>query len=271
MWLIDMPSTGPAGLLEKVRAKRPLIHHITNYVTVNDCANITLAVGASPVMSHAEDDVEEMVGLSQALVLNIGTIDRYQLRSMFLAGARANHLGIPIILDPVGAGATRFRTNACLKLLQELKIAVLKGNGGEISVLAGAGGKVLGVDSVSTGDDPESLVQEYAKRLGITVVMTGPEDIVSDGKKTVLVANGHPLMGGFSGSGCMAASMVGAFVAVSTDRVEAAATAMAAFGLSGERAAKKARSPFSLKQALFDELYNLTPAQLAKGARIRKA
>ena len=266
-----MPFKGPAGLLEKLRAKRPLIHHITNYVTVNDCANITLAVGASPVMSHAEDDVEEMVGLAQALVLNIGTCDRSQLRSMFLAGARANTLGIPIILDPVGAGATRFRTNACQKLLQELKIAVLKGNGGEISVLAGAGGKVIGVDSAGTGDDPVSLVREYAKRLGITVAMTGAEDIVSDGKKTFLVANGHPLMGGFSGSGCMAGSVIGAFIAVSNDRVVATAAALAAFGLAGERAAKGALSPFSLRQAIFDELYNLTPKDLAKGAKIKKA
>lgn len=266
-----MTFKGPAALLEKVRAKRPLVHHITNYVTVNDCANITLAVGASPVMAHADEEMDEMVGLAGALVLNIGTCDRMQLRSMFLAGARANQLGIPIILDPVGAGATKFRTEISHLLLRDLKIAILKGNGGEISVLAGAKGKVRGVDSALTATDPVNLVREYSKRLGITVAMTGAQDIISDGKKTLLVDNGHPLMGGFSGSGCMAASVIGSFVAVSSDRVEATATALAAFGLAGERAAKKASSPFSLKQALFEELYNLTPAQLAKGARIRKA
>jgi hydroxyethylthiazole kinase len=266
-----MTFKGPAGLLEMLRSKRPLVHHITNYVTVNDCANITLAIGASPVMAHADEEVQEMVSLSQALVLNIGTCDRIQLRAMFLAGSRANQLGIPIVLDPVGAGATSFRTNASHKLLQELQIAVLKGNGGEISVLAGSGGKVVGVDSASTGADPVNLVREYAKRLGTTVVMTGAQDIVSNGKKTLLVENGHPLMGGFSGSGCMAGSVIGSFVAISSDHVEAAAAALAAFGLAGERAAKKATTPFSLKQALFDELYNLTPEDLEKGARIKKA
>ena len=266
-----MTLKGPAGLLEKVRAKRPLVHHITNYVTVNDCANITLAVGASPVMAHADEEMEDMVALAQAVVLNIGTTDRTQLRSMFLAGAQANRLGIPIILDPVGAGATRFRTDACLKILKELKIAVLKGNGGEISVLAGAGGKVIGVDSAGTGADPVNMVKDYAKRLGITVALTGAEDIISDGKKTLRVSNGHPLMGGFSGSGCMAASVVGAFVAVSSDRVEATAVALAAFGLAGELAAKNAASPFALKHAIFDELYYLKPKDLGKGAKIRTA
>jgi len=266
-----MTAKGPGALLEKVRARRPLVHHITNYVTVNDCANVTLAIGASPVMAHAVEELEDMVALAQAVVLNIGTADRMQLRSMFLAGARANQLGIPIVLDPVGAGATRFRTNASQQLLKELRIAVLKGNGGEISVLAGAGGKVIGVDSAGTGADPVNMVKEYAKHLGTTVALTGAEDIVSDGEKTLLVSNGHPLMGGFSGSGCMAASVIGTFVAVSSDRVEATAAALAAFGLAGERAAKTAASPFSLKHAIFDELCNLSPKDLEKGAKIRKA
>jgi hydroxyethylthiazole kinase len=266
-----MPSKVTAGLLETLRKKKPLVLHITNYVTVNDCANITLAVGASPVMAHADEEVADMVGLTQALVLNIGTCDRAQLRSMFLAGTRANQLGIPIILDPVGAGATKFRTEISQLLLRDLKIAILKGNGGEISVLAGAKGKVRGVDSALTAANPVHMVRDYANNIGITVVMTGAQDIISNGKTTLLVDNGHPLMGGFSGSGCMAGSVIASFAGISKDTVDAASVGLASFGLCGERAAKTARSPFSLKQAIFDEMYNLTPAQLAKGAKIKKA
>jgi len=257
-------------LLNAVRSKRPLVHHITNYVTVNDCANITLCIGASPVMAHSTDEVEEMVAMAGALVLNIGTLDAGQVEAMLAAGKKANMLDIPVILDPVGAGATGYRTRTSLRLLEELRIAVLKGNGGEIGVLAGAGGKVRGVDSVRAGGRPVEIVNTLARKLGITVAMTGPQDIVSDGKKTLLVDNGHPLMGRFSGSGCMASSVVGAFVAVGRDRVSSTAAALAAFGIAGERAAAHHREPYGFKLAIFDELSNLTPKALAQRARIRK-
>lgn len=259
-----------AELLEGVRAKRPLVHHITNYVTVNDCANATLCIGASPVMAHSVEEVAEMVAMAGALVLNIGTLDAGQVEAMLLAGKTADRLGIPIILDPVGAGATAYRTKASLKLLEKLDIAVLKGNGGEIAVLAGAGGKVRGVDSAGVSGEPADIVKALAGKLGITVAMTGAVDVVSDGKRTLLVDNGHQLMGRFSGSGCIAASIVGAFVAVGGDRVSSTATALAAFGLAGERAAADHPEPYGFRLAIFDELSKLTPQSLARGARIRK-
>jgi len=257
-------------LLGELRARRPLVHHITNYVTVNDCANATLCIGASPVMAHSVDEVADMAALAGALVLNIGTLDAGQVEAMLLAGKTANRLGIPIILDPVGAGATAYRTRTSLRLLEQLEVAVLKGNGGEISVLAGAGGKVRGVDSAGVGGEPVEVVRGLAGRLGITVAMTGRVDIVSDGKRTLMVDNGHPLMGRFSGSGCIAASIVGAFVAVGRNRVSSTAAALAAFGLAGERAAVHHKEPYGFRLAIFDELCKLTPKELARGARIRK-
>jgi hydroxyethylthiazole kinase len=265
-----MDRTELAGLLEGIHSKRPLVHHITNYVTVNDCANATLCIGASPVMAHSMEEVAEMVSMAGALVINIGTLDAGQVEAMLLAGKTANRLGIPIVLDPVGAGATAYRTRTSLKLLERLDIAVLKGNGGEIGVLAGAGGKVRGVDSAGVGGEPVAVVLALAGRLGITVAMTGAVDIVSDGKRTLLVENGHPLMGRFSGSGCIAASIVGAFVAVGRDRLSSTAAALAAFGIAGERAAADHPEPYGFRLAIFDELCRLTPKALASGARIRK-
>jgi hydroxyethylthiazole kinase len=259
-----------AKLFQNVRANRPLVHHITNYVTVNDCANITLCAGAAPVMAHSRHETAEMVAMAGALVLNIGTLDTRQVEQMLAAGRSANALGVPVVLDPVGAGATKYRTKTALRLLKELEIAVLKGNGGEIASLAGAGGKVRGVDSDGVEGKPEQITREYAGKLGIVVAMTGPTDFVSDGKRTLRVDNGHPLMGRFSGSGCMAASVVGAFAAVAGDRVNTTAAALAAFGVAGEKAAVRFTTPYGVRQAIFDELYNLTPEELADRARVRK-
>ena len=257
-----------ADLFTIVREKHPLVHHITNYVTVNDCANITMCAGGAPVMADAPEEVTEMAGVAGALVLNIGTLNKTQIESMILAGGMANDRKIPVILDPVGAGATRFRTETVERLMNELTISILKGNAGEIGVLAGAGGKVRGVDSHGLAGDAVTIVRTFAKEENITVVASGPTDIVTDGKRVLLVKNGHPLMGSISGTGCMAASVTGVFAAESSDTVLASAAALAAFGIAGERAAAGARGPFSFKTALFDELARLTPTELAQGARI---
>ncbi|MFA5346751.1 MAG: hydroxyethylthiazole kinase [Methanoregula sp.] len=252
-----------------VREKRPLVHHITNYVTVNDCANITISAGATPVMADAPEEVCEMVAVADALVLNIGTLNKGQVESMILAGGMANDRQIPVVLDPVGAGATRFRTSTALRLLDELKITILKGNAGEIGVLAGAEAKVRGVDSGGMTGDPVKIARKFAGISGITVVVSGATDIVTDGRRVVLVENGHPLMGSISGTGCMAASVTGAFAAVSDDPVIASAAALASFGVAGEKAAAFAHGPYSFKTALFDEMAALTPEDLASCARIR--
>ncbi|WAC05578.1 MAG: hydroxyethylthiazole kinase [Methanoregula sp.] len=258
-------------LLAVLKGRRPLVHHITNYVTVNDCANITLCIGAAPVMAEAPEEACEMVAMADALVLNIGTLTKPQVSVMQEAGSRANERGIPVILDPVGAGATRMRTDAARTLLDRLDVAVLKGNAGEIGVLAGAGGRVRGVDSDGSGGDALAIARAFADDSGIIVVVSGATDIVTDGGRVLQVDNGHEMMGRLSGTGCMAASLAGAFAAVSDDYVISSAAALAAFGLAGEAAATRAAGPYSFRTALFDELAAMSPEYLGTGARVRSA
>lgn len=258
-----------SAMLESIRQKKPLVHHITNYVTVNDCANITLCIGASPVMSHAWEEVEEMVRHAGALVLNIGTLDSYQEKSMLLAGRAANDLGTPIIVDPVGAGATRYRTDFISRLITDLQISVIKGNAGEIGTLAGADARVRGVDSGDVKGDLPRIAHDFALETGITIVVSGATDIVSDGSQLIAVENGHPMMGRISGTGCMATSIIASFAAVQRDMAEASAASLAAFGIAGERAAATTSGPGSFKTAVFDHLSLLTPAELARDAKIR--
>jgi hydroxyethylthiazole kinase len=257
-----------SDVFSKAREQHPLIHHITNYVTVNDCANITICAGGAPVMADAREEAGEMAGFAGALVLNIGTLNAGIIESMILAGKAANERGIPVVLDPVGAGATKLRTESTRRLFDALDIAIVKGNAGEIGTLAGADAKVRGVDSAGVTGDLVSIVRDYAESAGITVVASGATDIVSDGKRVLFVKNGHPMMGTISGTGCMASSVTGICAAVSSDRVMAAATALAAFGLAGERAAARAAGPGSFKVALFDEMAALEPADLKTGARV---
>ena len=257
-----------AGLLAAVRSHRPLVHHITNSVTINDCANITISAGAAPVMAEAPEEVAEMVSAAGALVLNIGTLSQGQVDAMLIAGRRANVLGIPVILDPVGAGATRFRTETAWRLLDSLDVAVLKGNAGEIGVLAGTGGSVRGVDSGGIAGDPVETVRECARATGTVVAMTGDVDVIADKRRVFLVRNGNPMMDRLSGTGCMAASVTAAFAAIADDYAVSSAAALAAFGLAGERAAAGARGPYSFRTALFDELSVLTPGDLAEHARL---
>ncbi len=259
----------PDLLLTRLRVARPLVHHITNCVSVNDCANVTLSVGGSPVMADAPEEVAEMAGMADALVLNIGTLSSGQVEAMLLAGRAANARGIPVVLDPVGAGATGFRTASALRLLDHLEIAILKGNAGEIGTIAGAGAQVRGVDSAGLAGDPADICTRLADRLGCVVAMSGAVDIVADGNRVAHVENGHPMMGSVSGTGCMASSVTGAFAAIATDRFAATVAALAAFGLAGERAAERAGGPGTFRQELFDALARMEPAELAAGTRIR--
>lgn len=258
-----------AEILARVRSARPLVHHITNSVTINDCANITIAAGAAPVMAAAPEEAAEMAACAGALVLNIGTLSTAQVEAMLLAGRRANEIGVPVVLDPVGAGATAMRTDAVLRILKEVDVAVLKGNAGEIGVIAGTGGTVRGVDSCGIAGDAVETAVACARATGTIVSMTGPVDVVTDGSRVLLVENGDAMMERLSGTGCMASSVTGAFAAVESDRVLSSAAALAAFGVAGERAARAARGPYSFRTALFDDLYSLTPADLAAEARVR--
>ncbi len=256
-----------AHILDLVRERNPLVHQITNYVTVNDCANMTICFGASPVMSHAPEDVVDMIKIASVLVLNIGTLDEKQIEGMLAAANGAKKYGIPIVLDPVGAGATPYRTQTSERFMNELPISVVKGNAGEIGTLACVSATVRGVDSGNISGEPKEIARSFAKEYGCTVVMSGAEDIVSDGKRVVGIVNGVPMMGKISGTGCMASAVCGACTAVSNP-VDGCIAAMTALGIAGEEAAKTAKGPGSFKPAFFDAVASLTNEQFIKSARI---
>jgi hydroxyethylthiazole kinase len=252
--------------LRQLRERRPLVHQITNYVVMNETANVTLALGALPVMAHAPEEVEEMASLAGALVLNIGTLSDDWIEAMLLAGRATK---APIVLDPVGAGATRYRTETARRLLEELDVAVIRGNAAEIAILAGRQARIRGVESIGADDSPTELARVAATALGTVAAVTGPTDHVSDGDRVIAVSNGHELMGTVSGTGCMATAITGAFLAAKPDRpLEAAAEALVAFGVAGEDDAREAKGPGTFHASLYDALYNLDPATLDDRARV---
>jgi hydroxyethylthiazole kinase len=252
--------------LRELRERKPLVHQITNYVVMNETANATLALGALPVMAHAPQEVEEMAALAGALVLNIGTLSEHWVEAMVIAGKATR---APIVLDPVGAGATRYRTETARRLLAELDIAVVRGNAAEIAILAGREAEIRGVESISAIDAPGELARQAARTFGSVAAVTGPIDHVSDGERVIAIANGHELMGTVSGTGCMATAITGAFVAVKPHApLDAAAEALVAFGVAGEDAAGEAKGPGTFHAALYDALYNLDPATLDRRARV---
>nr|MDP9337178.1 hydroxyethylthiazole kinase [Actinomycetota bacterium] len=207
-------SLSPGQTLSELRRRKPLVHQITNYVVMNETANATLALGALPVMAHAREEVEEMVALAGALVLNIGTLSPDWVDAMLLAGKAANEHGIPVVLDPVGAGATRYRTETARRLLDEVKVAVLRGNQGEVATLVGVEAEVRGVESIGVGGEPADLARTAARNLGLVAAVTGPVDHVSDGDRVLAVANGHELLAAVTGTGCMSSAITGCFLAV---------------------------------------------------------
>src|SRR5579884_676488 len=214
-----------AQALAEIRARRPLIHQITNFVVMNDTANVTLHIGASPVMAHALEEVREMVTHAGCLVLNIGTLDRPWITAMIAAGEEANRRGVPVVLDPVGAGATRLRSTAVEEILASVRVDVIRGNAAELSAIAGLEAEIRGVDAVSARA-PAEAARAVARRIGGAAVVSGATDFVADGTRLATIANGHPLMGAITGSGCMATALVGAFRAVVDDPFLAATSAM---------------------------------------------
>lgn len=254
--------------LRRLREAKPLIHQITNYVVMNETANATLALGALPVMAHAREEVEEMVAIAGALVLNIGTLSPDWVEAMLFAGRAANEHGVPVVLDPVGVGATTYRTETAKRILDEVRVTVLRGNAGEVATLVGVDAEVRGVESIDVGGDPADLARTAGAQLGLVTSVTGPVDHVSDGETVVAVANGHPLLASITGTGCMSSALTGCFLAVNRDRpLEAAAEALVAFGVAGENAARGAKGPGSFHVALYDELAALDPATLDARAR----
>ncbi len=259
-----------AELLVAVQAKRPLVHQLANYVTANDCANIVLALGGSPVMADDPSEVQEMVSLASALVLNLGTLNERKVESMLLAGTKANQLGIPVIFDPVGVGATNLRTQTAKHLMNEVRITAVRGNLSEVKTLAGLQASTRGVEA---GDDrPEeatALVRYLAQRLQCVMAITGRQDVVTDGDRVVLVDNGHPLLSRVTGTGCMASSLVGTYCGVAKDYLVATTAALVTMGLAGELAATEAADIGlgTFKVKLFDYVSKMTADQLEDGAK----
>lgn len=245
--------------LRALGERRPLVHHLTNYVTVNLVANVTLCTGALPVMAQSIEEVEEMASAASALVINLGTLDPDFVESALAAGRVANERGAPVVLDPVGAGATALRTRSAERVLSELSVAAVCGNAGEVATLAGLSAEVRGVESLSLQNgDARAATAAAARSLGTTVISTGPTDYVSGAGRTLAAENGHPLMGRVVGSGCASTAVVGCFAAVSGDTESldpgTAASALAYFGRAGEAGAGKADGPGTLEPRLLDAL-----------------
>ncbi|MDD2702725.1 MAG: hydroxyethylthiazole kinase [Candidatus Omnitrophica bacterium] len=245
------------GLLEKIRKDGPVVHHLTNWVSIYDCANAVKVFGASPVMAHAPQEAAEMAGIASALVLNIGTLTEGLVEAMKIAALSANKKGIPVVLDACGAGATGLRDKSCFRLLDETKINIIKGNASEMARLAGRSVRTKGVDSAIIETDLKPLAGKLAGRRRSTVVITGKEDVVSDGSRTFIIKNGHSLMSHIVGTGCMAASVIGAFAAVEDDLAYAAAAGLVCFEVAAECAAKKSKGPGTFKGRLYDCMYAL--------------
>ena len=259
-----------AELLARLRDRRPLVHHITNNVTVNDVANITLVAGALPVMAPSSQEAAEMAAHADALVLNIGTPHADQLEAMLLAGLTANRRGQPVVLDPVGVGTTRLRTEGARRLMSQVKLTVVRGNAEEMGRLAGLGGEVRGVESLSAPDAAAATAQ-LARQVGLVAAATGKRDYVAGPGGALVVDNGHPMLTAVMGAGCMATAVIGCFVAVADDPLVATAAALACFGLAGELAVGESSGPGSFRVALFDRLYALSPEIVADRARIAYA
>ncbi len=248
--------------LQKIREQVPLVHNITNYVVMNLTANALLSIGASPVMAHAEEEVEDMVSLASALVINIGTLSPHWVNAMEKAIRAAEQKKIPVVLDPVGAGATPYRTATARKLLNEGPIAIIRGNGSEIRALVDSGARTKGVDSLEGSEAAVEAGRELSRKFGCAVSISGVADIVVSKEKIIRISNGHPLMPRVTGLGCVASAITGAFAAVNPDHLEAAASAMAVMGICGELAASRAEGPASFELHFLDWLYKLGPEEI---------
>lgn len=267
-------------IIENVKSKSPLVHNITNYVTVNDCANILLACGASPIMADDIMEVEDITSICNALVINIGTLNSRTIESMIKAGKKANLLNHPVILDPVGAGASKFRTDTTFRLLKEVKFAAIRGNISEIKTVHAGSGNTKGVDAdVSDAvtdenlDDAIIFAENLSKKLDAVIAITGAIDIVANSEKAYVIRNGHPMMSKITGTGCMLTSLIGAYCAANTDKtLEATATAVSAMGLCGELAHEKMThtdgGTSSLRVHIIDFMSKMDYNMFKEGAKI---
>lgn len=253
------------NLLDEVRNKKPLVHNITNYVTVNDCANILLAIGASPIMADDIKEAADITKISSALVINIGTLNERTIESMIVSGKKANELNIPVVFDPVGAGASEFRNATTKRILDEVKISVLRGNMSEIKFISGLESSTKGVDAsesdTKTGNNEGiNVAKNLANRLKGTVAITGATDIISDGERVAILENGTKMLSNVTGTGCMTTSLIGAFCGAGSDYFLGAVSGITSMGIAGEIAFEKAGQigTGSFHIAIIDAISNLT-------------
>lgn len=266
--MIDITITELYKMFQKIRTVHPLVHHITNTVTINDCANATLAVGASPVMADSPEDAEEMASLSSALVINIGTLNDQTIEAMKRAGKSANAHHVPVVFDPVGAGATAYRRETAEEFLSVFHADIICGNMSEIKVLNGLAASGRGVDSGDSMEGAEQLASELAGRCGSVVAITGAVDVVSDGKQVARLANGDPKLASLTGTGCMTNSLIASFAGTVSDPFAAAIGGIVVMGLSGEKAARLLKGDEGLgsfKVRLFDAFSTLSEEEFIKG------
>ncbi|MBU3092074.1 hydroxyethylthiazole kinase [Clostridium sp. CM028] len=268
-------------LLNNLREKTPLVHQITNYVTVNDCANITLAIGGSPVMAEDIHEVREMVSLASSLVINIGTLNSVIIEAMIEAGKMANELNIPVILDPVGVGATTYRTETCKRIINEVKLAVIRGNLSEIKTIYGIKTITRGVDaSESFSVDSNEFTREkemarnFAVKFNTVVVITGAVDIISDGKTLYTASNGHKIMSRVTGTGCMCTSVIGCYLGAGDNNLIAALAGIVSMGIAGETAYesldKNSEGSGTFKVKMLDAIYSLSEALIMERSKINE-
>lgn len=260
--------------LDNVRNKRPVVHCITNYVTANDCANVLLALNASPIMADAPEEADEITGIAAGLCINLGTLSKDRADAMLKAGKKANAMGIPVVLDPVGVAASGFRIRIASKLLNEVHFSLIRGNVSEIRALAGECDHKEGIDVIDALgcdiDETINLAEAFAKKTGAVIVLSGKTDIVTDGKETFCINNGHPDMARVTGTGCMLSSVIAAFLAANTTSVTAGAAAVCAYGLAGEMAHKRLGSKdgnATYRNYIIDAAYNLTEEDIKEGAK----
>ena len=265
-------------MLENVRAKTPLVHNITNYVTVNDVANVLLAAGGSPIMSDDADDVEDITSICGGLNINIGTLNKNTIPSMFLAGRKANELGHIVLLDPVGAGASRLRTDTANRLMQEVRFDAVRGNISEIKTLCTGSGSTKGVDADAVDavteanlDDGVALVKAFARQAGCIIAVTGAIDLVSDGERCWCIRNGRPEMSRITGTGCQLSALTTAFLVANPEhKLEAAAAAVCTMGLAGEIAwanMQPGDGNSTYRSRIIDAIFNMTGDTLEEGAK----
>lgn len=255
--------------LEKVRENAPLVHNITNYVVMNSTANALLSLGASPVMAHAVEEVEEMASIASALVLNIGTLSEKWIEAMFKAGKKAKEKGVPVLLDPVGAGATTLRTETAKKIIEDVRPDIIRGNASEILALLKADAKTKGVDSSASSDDAVEIAKELAAAKSCIVSISGKTDYVTNGKSVVAIENGDPIMSKITGTGCTATALAAAFASVNKNYMEAAVGAMIVMGVAGEIARQNAEAPGIFQVKFLDALYQIDEEYISIKARIK--